>query len=93
MERRALFHSSGSAPLGGLFRGALEECTITRRVWGPRAAQVRDFSALVLAVTLCATAAAYFLTRSSLDTFEVSIRYHLGLVSQESTMLYKEIDG
>jgi hypothetical protein len=48
---------------------------------------------LVLAVTLLAAAAAYFLTRSSLKTFEVSIRYHLGLVSQESTMLYKEIDG
>src|ERR1035437_2980152 len=48
---------------------------------------------LVLAVTLLAAAAAYFLTRSSLETFEVSIRYHLGLVSQESTMLYKEIDG
>jgi hypothetical protein len=47
---------------------------------------------LVLAVTLMAAAAAYFLTRSSLHTFEVSIRYHLGLVSQESTMLYKEID-
>jgi hypothetical protein len=46
---------------------------------------------LVLAVTLLAAAAAYFLTRSSLKTFEVSIRYHLGLVSQESTMLYKEI--
>ena len=44
-------------------------------------------------VTLCATAAAYFPTRGSLDTFEVSIRYHLGLVSQESTMFYKEIDG
>jgi hypothetical protein len=48
---------------------------------------------LVLAVTLLAAAAAYFLTRTSLHTFEVSIRYHLGLVSQESTMLYKEIDG
>jgi len=48
---------------------------------------------LVLAVTLLAAAAAYFLTRGSLHTFEVSIRYHLGLVSQESTMLYKEIDG
>ena len=48
---------------------------------------------LVLAATLLAAAAAYFLTRSSLHTFEVSIRYHLGLVSQESTMLYKEIDG
>jgi hypothetical protein len=48
---------------------------------------------LVLAVTLLAAAAAYFLARSSLHTFEVSIRYHLGLASQESTMLYKEIDG
>ena len=48
---------------------------------------------LVLAVTLLAAGAVYFLTRSSLDTFEVSIRYHLGLVSQESTLLYKEIDS
>jgi hypothetical protein len=48
---------------------------------------------LVLAVTLLAAAAAYFLARGSLHSFEVSIRYHLGLVSQESTMLYKEIDG
>jgi hypothetical protein len=48
---------------------------------------------LVLAATLLAAAAAWFLTRGSLHTFEVSIRYHLGLVSQESTMLYKEIDG
>jgi hypothetical protein len=48
---------------------------------------------LVLAVTLLAAAAAWFLTRGSLHTFEVSIRYHLGLVSQESTLLYKEIDG
>jgi hypothetical protein len=48
---------------------------------------------LVLAATLLAAAAAWFLTRASLDTFEVSIRYHLGLVSQESTMLYQEIDG
>jgi hypothetical protein len=47
----------------------------------------------VLAVTLLAAAAAWFLTRSSLHTFEVSIRYNLGLVSQESTMLYKEIDA
>ncbi len=46
---------------------------------------------LVLAVTLFAAAAPYLLTRSSLHTFEVSIRYNLGLVSQESTMLYKEI--
>ena len=48
---------------------------------------------LVLAVTLLAAAAAWLLTRTSLDTFEVSIRYHLGLVSQESTTLYQEING
>ena len=48
---------------------------------------------LVEVVTLVAAAGAYFLTRASLHTFEVAIRYHLGLVSQESTMLYKEIDG
>jgi hypothetical protein len=46
---------------------------------------------LVLAVTLLAAAAAWFLTRASLHSFEVSIRYHLGLVSQESTMFYKEV--
>jgi hypothetical protein len=48
---------------------------------------------LLLAVSLLCAAAAYFLTRISLHTFEVSIRYHLGLVSQESAMLYKEIDA
>ena len=47
----------------------------------------------LLAVTLLAAAAAWLLTRTSLDTFEVSIRYHLGLVSQESTTLYQEING
>ena len=46
---------------------------------------------LVLAATLLAAAAAWFLTRASLGTFEVAIRYYLGLVSQESTMLYKEV--
>jgi hypothetical protein len=48
---------------------------------------------LVLAVTVITAVGAYFLTRSGLHTFEVSIRYNLGLVSQESTMLYKEIDA
>jgi hypothetical protein len=48
---------------------------------------------LVLAATILAAATAWFLTRASLDTFEVSIRYHLGLVSQESALLYQEIDG
>lgn len=37
-------------------------------------------------------AGAYFLTRNSLDTFEGSIRYHLGLMSEESTAVYKEIE-
>jgi hypothetical protein len=39
---------------------------------------------------LVATAAGY-LTRSSLHTFEVDIRYQLGQSSRESTMLYKEV--
>lgn len=46
---------------------------------------------LVFAATVLLTAAAWWLSRSSLNTFEISIRYHLGLVSQESSMLYKEI--
>lgn len=45
----------------------------------------------VLAVTLLAAVSAWFLTRAALHTFEVSIRYHLGLVSQESTLLYQEV--
>jgi len=36
--------------------------------------------------------AAYFVTRGALDTFEVSIRHHLGLLSEESTAVYKEIE-
>jgi hypothetical protein len=48
---------------------------------------------LVLAATVLAGAASWFLTGASLDRFEVSIRYNLGLVSRESTMLYQEIDG
>lgn len=35
--------------------------------------------------------AAYFLTRSSLGAFEVSIRYNLGLLSVESGTLYQEV--
>jgi hypothetical protein len=35
--------------------------------------------------------AAYFLTRSSLGAFEVSIRYNLGLLSAESGTLYQEV--
>jgi len=48
---------------------------------------------LVLGVTVLTGGAAWWLARRSLDTFEVSIRYHLGLVSLESTALYKEVDG
>ena len=36
-------------------------------------------------------AAAYFLTRSSLNSFEVSIRYNLSLISGETGSLYKEV--
>jgi hypothetical protein len=48
--------------------------------------------AVVAAVTLVLGAAAYFLTRWSLEAFAASIRFHLGLVSAESGTLYKEID-
>ena len=47
--------------------------------------------ALVLLTTAVAGVAAWFLTRSSLGAFEVSIRYHLGLLSAESGTLYQEI--
>jgi hypothetical protein len=40
---------------------------------------------------LLATAAGY-ITRSSLNTFEADIRYNLGQASQESTMLYREVN-
>jgi hypothetical protein len=36
-------------------------------------------------------AAAYFPTRGSLDSFEVSIRYCLKLISGETGSLYKEV--
>jgi hypothetical protein len=48
---------------------------------------------LVAAITILLATAAGFLTRISLHTLEVNIRYRLGLVSQESTMLYKEVAG
>ena len=48
--------------------------------------------AVVAAVTVVVGAAAYFLTRWSLEALAASIRFHLGLLSAESGTLYKEID-
>lgn len=49
--------------------------------------------AMVLGTTLGVGAVAYFATRASLRVFEVSIRFHLGLLSTESKGLYHEVDG
>jgi hypothetical protein len=49
-------------------------------------------AAIVLVTTAVVGAAAYVLTRHSLDVLEVSIRYHLGLLSQEAGKLYEEIN-
>ncbi len=46
----------------------------------------------VAAATVVAGAAAWFLTRSALGSFEASIRHNLGLVSAESGNLYKEVN-
>jgi hypothetical protein len=49
-------------------------------------------SPAVVAVTAAALGvAAYFATRASLSTLAVSMRYHLGLISEETGTLYKEI--
>jgi len=47
--------------------------------------------AIVIMTTAIAGGAAWFLTRSSLGAFEVSISYHLGLLSAESGTLYQEV--
>lgn len=47
---------------------------------------------IVLIATVIVAAAAYLLTRNSLETFAVAIRFNLGLLSAESGSLYKEID-
>ena len=49
--------------------------------------------AVVLASTVALLAAAYILTRWSMEALAVSIRYSLGLLSGESGTLYKEIDN
>ena len=48
-------------------------------------------TAAVLATTIVVAAAAWFLTRSSLDRLAGTMRYNLGLLSGESSFLYKEV--
>ncbi|HXH51218.1 MAG TPA: hypothetical protein VNM47_17905 [Terriglobia bacterium] len=47
--------------------------------------------AAVLAATALVAAAAWFLTRSSLDRLAGNMRFTLGLDSGELTFLYKEV--
>jgi len=46
-----------------------------------------------LTATAIVAAAAYFLTRSSLRSLSSSMRFSLGLVSGESSFLYKPVNG
>ena len=48
--------------------------------------------AAVLMVTLGVTGAAWLLTRSSLEAFEVAIRFRLGILNSESKGIYTEIE-
>jgi hypothetical protein len=47
----------------------------------------------VLAVTAALSIAAWLVTRSSVETFEVSIRFQLGLLSNESQGIYTEVNS
>jgi len=47
---------------------------------------------LVAMATALAAVAAYYLTRSSINALEASIRFHLGILSSESGTLYREIN-
>jgi hypothetical protein len=47
---------------------------------------------VVIAVTLALTGVAWLLTRSSLESFEVSIRFNLGMLTTESKGLYTEVE-
>jgi hypothetical protein len=47
--------------------------------------------ALVAAATAVIAPAAYFLTRSSLDSLETAMRFHLSLLSRETGTLYREV--
>jgi hypothetical protein len=48
---------------------------------------------LVVAVTAVLAVAAWLIARSSLESFEISIRFHLGLLSNESKGIYTEVNG
>jgi hypothetical protein len=48
---------------------------------------------VVLSVTAALCVAAWLLTRSSLAALEVAIRFHLGLLSNESKGIYTEVNG
>jgi hypothetical protein len=48
---------------------------------------------VVMAVTVALAAAAWLGTRSSLEAFEVNIRFHLGILSTESKGIYTEVDA
>jgi hypothetical protein len=47
----------------------------------------------VLGVTAALCGVAWYLTRSSLDAFEVNIKFRLGLLSSESKGIYREVDA
>jgi hypothetical protein len=49
-------------------------------------------AAAVLAVTLALCGVAWWVTRSSLEAFEVTIRFRLGMLSTESKGIYTEVD-
>ena len=46
---------------------------------------------MVLVTTLVIATGAYFLTRRSLHTLTASMRFNLGILSGESTWLYREV--
>ena len=48
--------------------------------------------AAVVAVTAALAGTAWFVTRGSLETFEVAIRFHLGMLSTESKGIYTEVE-
>jgi hypothetical protein len=48
---------------------------------------------VVPAVTAALCVAAWLATRSSLEAFEIAIRFHLGLMSNESKGIYTEVNG
>lgn len=47
----------------------------------------------VLVVSVVLAVAAWLVTRASLDTFEIAIRFHLGILSSEAKAIYTEIEA